>query len=508
MAEPELNSPTVFSEPKERTLVFLLCCLAAIHVFIFSAAFPFFNNVDEPIHFDLVVKYSHGHVPQGLETLSADSAVYLSVYNSMAYLGAPAMFPDGKMPVPPWEQSVEKMRHDFVVNTAAWKAQKNYEGWQPPLYYALGGVWWHLGQWCNFEGGRLLYWLRFLNILVIATLVWLGYAIARMIFPENQFLRLGVPALLAFMPQTAFYSIETDALSPLCFGALFICMIQWMRTDVAVIQLGMMTGLAFAATFLTKLTNLPLLMVCSLIVLFKTWQLFKAGKLRASRLALAMLLLCAGLPIGGWLAWCKHHFGSFTGGELQIEYFGWTHKPFSEWGHHPIFTPHGFWVFVSGLVASFWQGEFWWHDKPMASPTAGVIYVILSICFIGLASIAIIPRFSSIPSTAVSQRQALWFSLGSFVAAVVFFGFLSIIYDFHNFPGSSHKHPYFTFGRHMLGALIPFLLLFVYGLDRTLNRFGIAAKFLALAAMILFMLVSEIAVDWPVFSNEYNWFHM
>ena len=60
----------------------------------------------------------------------------------------------------------------------------------------------------------------------------------------------------------------------------------------------------------------------------------------------------------------------------------------------------------------------------------------------------------------------------------------------------------------MLGALIPFLLLFVYGLDRTLNRFGIAAKFLALAVMILFMLVSEIAANWPAFSNEYNWFHM
>jgi hypothetical protein len=60
----------------------------------------------------------------------------------------------------------------------------------------------------------------------------------------------------------------------------------------------------------------------------------------------------------------------------------------------------------------------------------------------------------------------------------------------------------------MLGALVPFLLLFVYGLDRALNRFGIAAKFLALAAMILFMLISEIGADWPAFSNDFNWFHM
>ena len=60
----------------------------------------------------------------------------------------------------------------------------------------------------------------------------------------------------------------------------------------------------------------------------------------------------------------------------------------------------------------------------------------------------------------------------------------------------------------MLGALIPFLLLFIYGLDCALKNFGNAAKFSALAGFILFMLVTEIAIDWPVFPNPYNWFHM
>jgi hypothetical protein len=35
------------SESNESKWVFLFCLLAAIHVFVFSAAFPFFNNVDE-----------------------------------------------------------------------------------------------------------------------------------------------------------------------------------------------------------------------------------------------------------------------------------------------------------------------------------------------------------------------------------------------------------------------------------------------------------------------------
>ena len=45
-----------------------------------------------------------------------------------------------------------------------------------------------------------------------------------------------------------------------------------------------------------------------------------------------------------WLAWCKHAFGDFSGTAAKIQFLGWTHKPFAEWWHHPIFTPHGFWT--------------------------------------------------------------------------------------------------------------------------------------------------------------------
>jgi hypothetical protein len=90
-----------------------------------------------------------------------------------------------------------------------------------------------------------------------------------------------------------------------------------------------------------------------------------------------------------------------------------------------------------------------------------------------------------------------------------FFGFFSIIYDFGDCPNPSRDHPYFTSGRLMLGVLIPFVLLFLYGLDcvisPTKNKW---TKPLVLAVMILSMLISEIVIDFPTFSNPYNWFHM
>jgi hypothetical protein len=500
------NPPAASSESQERRIVWLLCLLAALHVFVFSAAAPFFNNVDEQIHLDLAVKYSQGHVPRSLEPVSAEVVPYATLYGSPEYVGIPTNFPDGQFPPPPWTQPLEKVRPALVAKAAGWRTVTNYEASQPPLYYTVAGLWWRLWKACGFHDGFLLYWIRFLNVFLVAALVWLGYVAARLVFPDNFFLRLGVPALLAFIPQSAFYSIQNDVLSPLVFGAAFILLVRLLRAEIPGVRLGTITGLALAATFLTKISNLPLLAVSGLAVLFKIGDLARSGKLRAAGPALASLSLCAVLPMIAWLAWCKYAFGDFSGTAAKIQFLGWTHKPFSEWWHHPIFTPHGLWTFVSGLMATFWQGEFLWHRQPLASPVVDAIYAILSVGFVGVAVIALLSR-STVPTK--SQRQALWLGFWSFIATVVFLGFLSVIYDFQDCFYPSSAHPYFTSGRLMLGALIPFLLLYLYGLDRALCRVKNSwIRPLVLAGMILFMLISETVINWRLFPNAYNWFHM
>ncbi len=505
MSNADSNLATGISGTRERTIVCLLCLLGAVHVFVFAAAFPFFNNVDEQIHFDLAVKYSQGHVLRALEPVSGEAVKYIVLYGSPEYVGIPTNTPDGQFAPPPWKQPLEKIRPALIAKTAAWRTVTNYEASQPPLYYAAAGSWWRLGKLCGFHDGFLLYWLRFLNALFVAALVWLGFAAARMVFPENLFLRFGVPALIAFMPQTAFFSIQNDVLSPLCFGAAFILLMRWLQSERPGARLGTLAGLALAATFLTKISNAPLLAVSGAAVLLKTWQLFRAEQLRPARPAVLSLVICAGLPMLLWLAWCKIIFGDFTGSEAKIQFLGWTHKPFAEWWHHPIFTLHGFWLFLSGNLATLWQGEFLWHRQPLAIHGVDSFYAVLSVGLVALAFVALLQRPAV---TTTPQSQALWFACGCLTATVAFFGWLSIIYDFQDCFYPSRAHPYFTSGRLMLGALIPFLLLFVFGLDRALARFSNSAKFFTLAGLILFMLVSEVTIDWPVFSNAYNWFHM
>ena len=48
-----MKAPLRFAMLYERKLILLLCAIGALRVFIFSAAFPFFNNVDEQAHVDL-----------------------------------------------------------------------------------------------------------------------------------------------------------------------------------------------------------------------------------------------------------------------------------------------------------------------------------------------------------------------------------------------------------------------------------------------------------------------
>jgi Predicted membrane protein (DUF2142) len=496
------------SESNERKWVLLLCLLAGVHVFVFSAAFPLFNNMDEIPHFDLVVKYSHGHLPRGLEPMGEKSSLYTLTYNSPEYTSLPENFPGGKYPTPAWRQSTngqpEKSRREaFQQASASWQKIKNlpfwtnYESSQQPLYYAVAGLWWRAGQWLGIEGLRLVYWVRFLNILFVAATVWVGYAAARLVFQENFFMRLGVPAIIAFMPQQAFYSIQNDVLSPLCFGIAFILIVKFSRAEIPGARLGAATGLALAATFLAKLSNLPLLVVAGIFVALKFFQIARGGKFRAALPALACLILCVGLPVGGWMAWTKHAFGDFTGSAEKLQFITWTLKPFNEWWHHPLFTPQGLWTFISGLLVAFWQGEFQWHEQPLDLPLVDALYVILTLCFLALALVSLLRRTTA-PTQ--PQRRVLWLCFGCFSAGVAF--------DFGLCRNPSREHPYFIAGRLILGALIPFLLLFLQGINYLLRGTkNSRVRPAVLASLILFMLVSEIITDWPVFSSQYNWYH-
>ena len=501
----ESASTTTFSPSKEKVLVWLLCAMAAVRVFVYSAAFPFFNNVDEESHFDLVVKYSHAELPHTLAKYSPEAIRYIVAFGSPEFIETPEQYPGGKFPPPPWKQPFEKVKAHLLAQAAVWQSQVNHESFEPPLYYAVAGLWLRLGHGCGLDEIYALYWIRFLNIAVAAGLVWLGFLAARIVFPNNIFPRIAVPALLAFIPQDALYSIQSDAFSPLCFGAAFICMLYWMRAVKPGLRLAVIAALSLAAACLVKTANLPLAAAMACALLFDLQRRAKAGQFPGCLPGFVVFAVLSAAPIIAWVVWNKHVSGDFTGAAPKIKLLGWTHKPFTEWWSHPIFTFSGLWTFWSELMARFWRGEFIWLRRPLASFTADTFYSVSSALLLGICGITIIRHFKT---NDVSGR-ALRFSLACVLAAIAFLVLVSISFDFGNCMYPSQAHPFLTSGRLISGAMIPFTLLYAHGLDLVFYRVkSLWVKFGGLAVIVLGMTISEAIVNAPAFASQNNWFHL
>ena len=490
---------------RERFTLLFLCLLGAVHVFIFSTAFPFFSVVDEQMHLDLAVRYAHGDIPRTLTPPTPEALPFIVLFGTSEFLGPTARAADGALVPPPWKRPMADIRNDLLAAEASYQARfRNHEATSPPLYYGLAGGWWRFGRLLHLDGIELLYWMRVLNVPLVAAMIWLAWRTARLIFPENDFVCAAVPALLACLPQTAFYAINNDVLTPLTFGATFLLALKVWAAPVVSPRLAAATGLAFAAAFLTKTSNLPLLAAVGILLAAKGFRLRRTAESRASVPGWLALGLTAALPLAAWLAWCKVNFGDFTGSQLKVRFLGWTDRLMGDWLHHPLFSPTGAWYFLSHNLASFWQGEQLWHRAPLALPAVDSVYVAITLGALAFTLAAWLERPS--PFTP-AQRAAVGLGFLCVASAFAFFAVLSVKYDFQDCFYPSRAHPFFVSGRLMLGMLIPVLLLFACGLDRLLRRCANRTKFLVLIALLAFMVASELTIDGAVFANPYNWFH-
>src|SRR4029450_5910945 len=169
----------------ERLLILLLCVAAATRVFIFSAAFPFFSNGDEDLHFDLIAQYSHAQLPRSFDRLKEETLNWIVPYASPEFLFPPEHFPDAKFPAPLWKEPWSKVEPEIASTRAAWSSEINWESSQPPPYYTFAGLWGRLGPGMGLRERRALYWIRFLNGLLASTIVWLGFCFSPTVCREH-----------------------------------------------------------------------------------------------------------------------------------------------------------------------------------------------------------------------------------------------------------------------------------------------------------------------------------
>ena len=124
-------------------------------------------------------------------------------------------------------------------------------------------------------------------------------------------------------------------------------------------------------------------------------------------------------------------------------------------------------------------------------------------------AVALISLFPRLTQLTVFQRQSLCLAAASFGVLVLFLAVLSIAFDFGLCPYPSREHPYFTSGRLLSAAAVPFFLLYSEALDCVLSRIPRQwPRTILFAGIVLFIVVSQSVVNWPVFSSDYNWFHL
>jgi hypothetical protein len=72
---------------RELALILFFCLAAALRVFIFSAGFPFFSNIDEDLHFDVIMQYSHARLLRSFDLLKEETLEWIVPYASPEFLG-------------------------------------------------------------------------------------------------------------------------------------------------------------------------------------------------------------------------------------------------------------------------------------------------------------------------------------------------------------------------------------------------------------------------------------
>ncbi len=478
-------------------MVASLCALAGLRVFLFSAAFPIFNHVDEMGHYDLVRKFSRGHWPsRPSETLDEPTARLVVMYGTYEYLQDPAnVRPPRNEPL--WKQSPETIRREVARYT--WV---NFEAQSPPVYYFVAGLWHRLGESLGFGEAGLVYWVRFLNAFSYAGLVGLAYAYCRMGCGPRPEIRLGVPLLVAFFPQDVFFGINNDVLSPLLFTATLIGLLGWWRADRPSVGLGAVVGLGAGLTVLVKLTNMGLLAILAAVLAARIWGPLRRGASRVPAASAITAVLAAALPLGLWMARNHSLYGDLTGTSPTLAHLGWTPKPLGSIFEHPIFTPGPAWRYVRHVMSVYWGGEYVWHGKPLVTRAYDLFYAYSSPLLLLAAAIGCFR----------ARRSASVFTFLNWTVVLLGFGCLaavSVRFDFGRSNVPTPDYPFLATGRLIIGTLVPFAVLYIEGISwvlRPLKR--AAAPLVAVAALVVAVAVDEVLLTLPVFKSLFNWFHL
>ncbi len=340
-----------------------------------------------------------------------------------------------------------------------------YEAHQPPLYYFLTAVLYHLVGGAG-KGVRLL------STLFSAGVVWLTWLCARRLLPDRPLIALTATGFVAFLPMHIAIgsAVGNDALTNLLFAGVLYGLLKRgsSNPERQALWVGILTGLAL----LTKATAILLLPVVGLGVLIQA-RLDGAGwQMSVRRAGLALL---PALLIGGW--WFIRNALLYDDPLLQKTFL----NVFAGTAKAQDFLQAGMsWGDYLRLVADWTFRSFWFAygtprtantGAPNFLPFGGVYLAMLVWQLLTLAGVGRALR------TVQEPCARFWLALGAFTILLVCVSFVLFVRIFFQAQG-----------RYFYPALMPIAIFSALGWDgllpdrwRTLGHLTLIAFWLLLA---------------------------
>jgi 4-amino-4-deoxy-L-arabinose transferase-like glycosyltransferase len=269
---------------RKAKLLFLLLGISLVHGLIYSAVIPPWQSPDEPRHFEYVSLLCEKRrlITEKDVSPPLQRAIIASMQEHNFWQFGRGFFNPQKPP-----QSFADIWGAGGPTTLLHRS---------PLYYLLG-----LPFFALVAGKDLvtqLYTLRLLSVILGMLTVLIAWCTARELFPDDDFMRIGVPAFIALLPMFAFMagSVNSDNLANLVVSLLLLLLVIVFRRGLSWPRaLGILVLVAVGlATKRTTTSVIPLLLAAIPLLYVGMREEKQEKALQVSRLGLG---LAAGVVI-------------------------------------------------------------------------------------------------------------------------------------------------------------------------------------------------------------------
>ncbi|HEX5166512.1 MAG TPA: hypothetical protein VFV93_14005 [Thermomicrobiales bacterium] len=298
-------------------------------------------------------------------------------HDEVAHLGYLAtLADDGRLPT--FSDDLPASLEEYSRFTLDWPAV--YTANHPPLYYVVSVPAYKLA---GSDHLAQLYAVRLVSIPFFLLTVWLTYLTARMLFPTDNLIVLGAPAIVAFQPQLGFEgAIVNNDMLAIVFGTLLLYLCLRAIRDGLSIRLALIIGLVCGLGLLTKATLLALLpivaAVCVLLCWPRPWTRVRSRDWWQSTLVRALVVVGPAVALAlPWYLYLRRTYGDFTAFEA-------TQELQRNWNHPAgtltelLFSP----LFHKERIHETW-GYYGWRLIPLDSRELAVVYVMMTLAGLG-----------------------------------------------------------------------------------------------------------------------------